>query len=99
MEIVFANIYPEFGEHYPEVNRVVVDRCFENGWRRILIPAIVAHEITHLSDIVKRRWGWEELLANTVMAFSCPLLFVIVALMSLSPGRLKLYWKRYKEGK
>ncbi|MFH1230612.1 MAG: hypothetical protein V1709_03860 [Planctomycetota bacterium] len=82
-------IYPCFGLQQGEVIKIRED--LPQKARDFLL----VHETYHSTD-KEKVWWKRELKANIVGLFDEPLGFLIVAIMSLAPYRLKYYWKRWK---
>jgi len=83
-------IYPAFGI------------CSSNGTIKIREdlprPAkkfVLEHETYHITD-KSTYWLWRELKANSYSAIQHPVGFIITAVMSLAPYRLKYYYQRFK---
>ncbi len=97
-----TKIYPAFGEAWEKTQTINIRKDLPKAVQKFLIE----HEKFHLKDWAhlnknKKEYNWiiGELKAGFYGAIKHPFGFLICFLMSLSPSRLKFYWKRFKEGK
>jgi hypothetical protein len=79
--------------------------CFGNGtiWINEDLPEsaqafVLAHELYHSGD-VSSNWLKRELRANLAGFWAAPWGFLVTAVLSLAPYRLKYYWQRFMEGR
>jgi hypothetical protein len=82
-------LYPKFGYAVPSKQLVYV----RDDLPGLVKEFVTSHELYHLRDNAKW-WVWREIKANTAAASKHPMGFVICALMSLAPYRLRYYWNR-----
>jgi hypothetical protein len=85
-------LYPKFGDYGKGEIRVRADlpKCVREF--------VSEHEVYHSADTAKF-WLWREIKANAFAAIKHPIGLIATAFMSLSPGRLKYYVSRFKNGK
>jgi len=92
-EIIYQTkkeLYPRFGYALPSEQIVYVRGDLPNCVRRF----VTEHELYHLRDKSKW-WVWREIRANIAGALRHPFGFIVCAMISLAPYRLKYYWKRF----
>ncbi len=88
-------IAPKFGIAYGNNKDCIV----RNDLPGLVKNFVTEHELYHLRD--PHTWGgWigREIRANIVPGVKDPVGLAATILYSLNPERLRLYWKRFKEG-
>jgi hypothetical protein len=95
-------IYPAFGYlHYsplsfgfPALMEV------RDDLNRFEVSFLLVHEFGHMDDMKNKEGFIHKELESNFMGLFYPIIgAVLIAVKSLSPDRLKWYWKRWKEGK
>ena len=84
-----AKLYPRFGYAQPAKQRAYVREDLPECVKKF----VTVHERYHLEDNAQW-WVWREIRANMAGALKHPMGFMVCALMSLTPQRLKYYWQR-----
>ena len=86
-------LYPSFGNIDGKKNIAYVRKDLP----KVVKKFVKKHEFYHLRDESKF-WLWREIKANVYGAIKHPLGFLLCVVMSLSPYRLKFYFKRFMKG-
>ena len=95
-----SKLYPAFGDAKEIPPRIRIRRDLP----KVVQEFVLTHEKYHIRDWQKLAkenkkyyWVWGEIKANIYGVFKHPLGFLICALMSLQPYRIKFYFKRFKQ--
>jgi len=94
-------LYPAFGQAILKANTIYIRKDLP----KIVQKYLYWHETFHIRDgkRLKKKgknehWVCSEIKANIYGFLKQPLGATITLLMSLTPSRLKLYYRRFKEG-
>ena len=97
-----SKLYPAFGDAKEIPPRIRVRKDLPKVVRKFVLE----HEQYHIKDWQrltkenkKYNWFWGEIKANIYGAIKHPFGFLICMVMSLHPYRIKMYFKRFKQGK
>jgi hypothetical protein len=88
-----SSLFPAFGKADMEMQMAYV----RNDLPKVVQEFVAAHEIYHLSDGSKW-WIWREVKASLHIDWRHWRGFLLCAVMSLTPERLKFYAIRFKRG-
>jgi len=97
-----SKLYPTFGDSREIPPKIRVRKDLPKAVKRFVLE----HEKYHIRDWQrltrenkKYYWILGEIKANIYGALKHPFGFLICAIMSLQPYRIKFYFKRFKQGK
>ncbi len=95
-------IYPAFGYMHYDSNFPDLPALMEiqEGLSRFEICSLLVHEFGHMDDLKDKEGFLHKELESISMSIFYPIIgTVIIAFKSLSPDRLRWWWKRWKEKK